>query len=246
MAKRDEILTKVREALGHTLKPAPDAKPASPGLAPGGALLPPIMPEDRVHAFQIELQKLAGAAYRASSIEELDRILQDILAASGQGPVVLSRNPLLTRLRLAEKLETWGKRAEFWPQAATKEALTRFREQCFSAQVGITGVEFALAESGTLILTSRSEGSQLVSLAPPVHVALYRRPQVVESLEEVLDQLQVPRHPEQALPGRSVVFITGPSRTADIEQISIRGVHGPIEVHAILVEESCLSTPSGG
>jgi L-lactate dehydrogenase complex protein LldG len=102
-------------------------------------------------------------------------------------------------------------------------------------------VEFVLAESGTLVLASRTEGSQLASLAPPVHVALYQRSQVYASLEEILERLPVPRDPHEPLPGRSVVFITGPSRTADIEQILIRGVHGPREVHAILVEDSCLT-----
>jgi L-lactate dehydrogenase complex protein LldG len=102
-------------------------------------------------------------------------------------------------------------------------------------------VEFALAETGSLVVTSLTEGAQLASLAPPVHVALYRRSQLVASLDEVLERLPVARHPDFALPGRSVVFITGTSRTADIEQILIRGVHGPGEVHAILVEEACLS-----
>lgn len=246
MTKRDEMLAKVRQALGHTTKPAIGEKSCSLGLAPGGSFLPPIMATEWVSAFEAELQKLGGVAHRASSTAELDRVLHDILATTNTGPVALSRNPLLLRLRLVEKLEAWGKTAEFWPQTATEEAVARFRSQCFSAGVGITGVEFVLAESGSLILTSRSEGSQLVSLAPPIHIALYRRFQVVETLEDVLNQLQTPTPADPALPGRSVVFITGPSRTADIEQVSIRGVHGPIEVHAILVEENCFSSPSHG
>jgi len=127
-----------------------------------------------------------------------------------------------------------------------RDAEEAFRHQCFSAEVGITGVDFALVESGTLVVTSLTEGSQLASLAPPVHVALYRREQVVATLEEVLDRLPGlavsgdPAAPTGPKGGRSVVFITGTSRTADIEQILIRGVHGPREVHAILVEDTCL------
>src|SRR5207253_9664885 len=113
-----------------------------------------------------------------------------------------------------------------------------FKQYCFQAAVGFTGVDFVLAESGTLVLSSVTEGSQLASLAPPVHVALYCRQQLVASLEEVLDTMPVVRG--GASSARSVVLITGTSRTADIEQVLIRGVHGPREVHAVLVEECCL------
>ena len=104
-------------------------------------------------------------------------------------------------------------------------------------------MDFALAESGTLVLSSATEGSQLTSLAPPVHIALYRRRQLVASLEELLERASMGGDRGILGGGRSIVLITGTSRTADIEQILIRGVHGPRQVHAILVEDSCFITP---
>jgi len=162
--------------------------------------------------------------------------------------VVLSRNPLLGELDLAPLLRGWGKVVSVWPDFGASDAHAfgevsqrDFAKASFAATVGITGVEFALAETGSLVVTSRTEGAQLASLAPPVHIALYRRSQLVGSLDEVLERLPVPRAVEEAATGRSVVFITGTSRTADIEQILIRGVHGPGEVHAVLVEAECFS-----
>jgi len=216
--------------------------------------MPRIAPEDLVATFEAELRKVGGLPYRASAPARLDEVIRAILASCGATAAVLSRNPLLSRLGLADRLRAWGTPAAVWiapepPRAehADCESSPRqnavhsagaeeaFREQCFQATVGITGVDFVLAESGTMVLSSLTEGSQLASLAPPVHLAFYTRPQVLESLEEVLERLS-PRLSS----GRSVVFVTGTSRTADIEQILIRGVHGPREVHAVLVEESCL------
>ena len=130
-----------------------------------------------------------------------------------------------------------------WPlcgEGAVPEG-TNYREACFTATVGITGVDFALAETGTLAVSSQTEGSQLSSLAPPVHIALYRQRQLRATLEEVLEQVPSAPRGTEPVPGRSIVLITGTSRTADIEQILIRGVHGPRDLHAILVEDSCQS-----
>jgi L-lactate dehydrogenase complex protein LldG len=204
--------------------------------------MPPIPPEELIPKFESELAKVSGTAYRAHDLQDLEGHLKSILAQSDAG-IVLSRNPLLARLGLAEKLQAWGKTVAVWSQGAEDADAagdSGFRERAFAADVGITGVDFVLAESGTLVLSSATEGAQLASLAPPVHVALYRREQVLGSLEEVLERLPVPRKPDEPVPGRAVVFVTGPSRTADIEQILIRGVHGPREVHAILVEDGCL------
>jgi L-lactate dehydrogenase complex protein LldG len=245
VSKRDQMLARIREALGR-LPGSPAAVPSPDADLPElGDVLPPILPSELVSKFEEELQKVAGCAYRVATPQELEETLRRLLAASGATSVALSRNPLIAKLGLEEKLRALGKTVAVWPaengQEATSEAAQAFREQAFSAGVGITGVDFVLAESGTLALSSGTEGAQLASLAPPVHLALYRRSQVVGSLEELLERLPVPRDVIQPVLGRAVVFITGPSRTADIEQILIRGVHGPRELHAILVEESCLA-----
>jgi len=205
-------------------------------------VMPAIPPEELTERFEAELKALGCNAYRASTSAALEKILRSILDPLHAQSVVLSRNPILNQLQIARMLEGWGKRVAMWPERASQQPEAgSFREECFAADAGITGADFALAETGSLVLTSFTEGSQLASLAPPVHIALYRRSQIRASLDEVLQNLPVSRDPERPSPARSAVFISGTSRTADIEQILVRGVHGPRDVHAILVEEACLA-----
>ena len=239
MASREEMIRRIRKALGRPqdgrLVAEENSQLPTSSLA---GILPAIPPGELLSKFEAELTRVAGVAHRANNRQELEEILKTILFETKAKNVVLSRNPLLAELNLEPLLRAWGTGVCVWPAFRTGEehvsgdALPRaFAEASFAATLGITGVEVALAETGSLVVSSRTEGAQLASLAPPVHVALYRRSQLVASLDEVLERVQGP--------GRSVVFITGTSRTADIEQILIRGVHGPGEVHAILVEDLC-------
>jgi L-lactate dehydrogenase complex protein LldG len=205
--------------------------------------MPPIAPDELLPKFEEELRKAGGCAHRASSAQELEDILREVLGDAEAAPVVLTRNPLLARLGLVEKLRAWGASPAVWPEAETADS-SPYRQACFAAPVGISGADWALAETGSLVLTSSSEGSQLASLAPPTHVALYLRTQLLASLDDVLERLPLPGSAEGASAGRSVVLVTGVSRTADIEQILIKGVHGPRALHAVLVEEACL--PAAG
>jgi L-lactate dehydrogenase complex protein LldG len=79
------------------------------------------------------------------------------------------------------------------------------------------------------MLSSTSE-ARLISLLPPAHIALVPRERILSSLDELLSILP---HPAEVT--SSMVLITGPSRTADIEQILVRGVHGPGEFHVVVV-----------
>jgi L-lactate dehydrogenase complex protein LldG len=204
--------------------------------------MPPLAPDEYLAKFEVEWEKVAGVAYRVANVDELEVVIQKILVLAGTEAVAISRNPLLAQLHIADRLTALNKFVTSYAAVAgvaTTVSLSDFTKASFAAGVGITGVDFALAESGTLVLSSATEGVQVASLAPPIHIALYRRSQLVGSLDEVLDRLPISRSQGNLTAGRSVVFITGTSRTADIEQILIRGVHGPGQVHAILVEDSC-------
>jgi L-lactate dehydrogenase complex protein LldG len=241
VSSRDEMLGLIGNILKTKDKLAD--KPAGPTLpAPLEGVMPPIPPEELANRFESELKSLGCNAHRASSISELKSLLCSILGRIQAKSVVISRNPILNHLQIAKMLEGQGIKVHAWP-ASGEERPERgsFRDECFAVGAGITGVDFALAETGSLVLTSLTEGSQLTSLAPPVHIALYRGGQIRGSLDEVLQELPISRGPETPSPTRSLVFVTGASKTADIEQILVRGVHGPGAVHAILVEDTCLA-----
>jgi L-lactate dehydrogenase complex protein LldG len=205
-------------------------------------VMPPIPPEELADRFEAELKSLGCSAHRASSMSGLKNLLCSILGQVQANSVVISRNPILSQLQIGTMLEGQGIKVSAWPAGGPEQPeISSFSDECFAVGAGITGVDFVLAETGSLVLTSLTEGSQLASLAPPVHIALYRRSQIRASLDEILQELPISRDPGIPSPTRSLVFVTGASKTADIEQILIRGVHGPGMVHAILVEDSCLA-----
>lgn len=98
--------------------------------------------------------------------------------------------------------------------------------------VGITGAFCAIAETGTLMTVSGAHTPPTVSLLPETHIAVVPTDRVIPSMEDAWQRL---RSTMPALP-RAVNFISGPSRTADIEQTVTLGAHGPYRVHIILVE----------
>ncbi|MBI4455652.1 MAG: iron-sulfur cluster-binding protein [Acidobacteria bacterium] len=97
-----------------------------------------------------------------------------------------------------------------------------------SVAVGVTGADYALADTGTLVLETSGQRGRLLSLLPPVHVAILYAERVLPDLASFLLQARGI--------SSAVTFVTGPSKTADIEQILTTGVHGPGELHILLVE----------
>ena len=100
-------------------------------------------------------------------------------------------------------------------------------------KVGITGTYCAVAENGTLMLLSGEGTHATTSLLPETHVAVVPASRVVRAMEDGWDLL---RREHGNLP-RQVNFVSGPSRTADIEMTLVMGVHGPFRVHVIVVRD---------
>lgn len=97
--------------------------------------------------------------------------------------------------------------------------------------LGISGCFCAVAETGTLLLLSGPETPASVSLLPETHIALVEVSRIVATMEDAFALLRSERG---SLP-RAVNFISGPSRTGDIEQTIVLGAHGPCRVHLILI-----------
>ena len=103
----------------------------------------------------------------------------------------------------------------------------------FDYDVGITTAQAAIAETGTLVLESECERHRLVSLVPPVHIAIVEAAGIRLTLGEALAAVHSNGFAEMS---PTITFITGPSRTADIELTLTIGVHGPQELYVIINE----------
>ena len=129
-----------------------------------------------------------------------------------------------------------GSEAVCWPGLAQLPwAAARLRVEARAARdadlVGITGSFCAIAETGTLMLLSGPETPGTVSLLPETHVAIVAASRIVPGMEEGWNLARAERG---ELP-RAVSFISGPSRTGDIEQTIVLGAHGPYRVHIVIV-----------
>lgn len=98
--------------------------------------------------------------------------------------------------------------------------------------VGVTFAEYGLAETGTLVLDSSSEEFRLATMLSQIHVAILPVSKMRESVRELADELAGMMEKEDAY----VAFITGASRTTDIEMDLVLGVHGPLELHVVMVD----------
>lgn len=165
----------------------------------------------RVDRFSAELQAL-GAAVRRVQPLGLEKALVQLL-----------------KERAVDRVLSWEAIDGLDATALIRAGIQSAVEPEAELRIGITGCLCAIAETGTLVLTSSKGRPLSASLLPEVHIAVVNKSQVVGSLEEAL------RLPEVRAAG-ATVLITGPSRTADIEMTLTIGVHGPRELLVYILE----------
>jgi len=210
---RENILRKVRDAqVGHT--PGAEAMRNKLAQHPRGPL--PLMAWEMLPRFRDRCQHLS------STVDEIQERAQLVDAVASY----------LNRLKLARSIVCWSEHASLNWAAAGIEAEARPAKG--DDQVGVTGVFCAIAETGTLMLLSDGPTPLVNSLVPETHIAVVPLSRVVRNMEDGFDLM---RRERAGLP-RQVTFISGPSRTADIELTLVLGIHGPGRVH-IIVDRSC-------
>lgn len=209
--QRDAVLHKVRTALGRSAGQEPGAEP------PVRIRIPQMEMAERVRRFCSSLEALAGKTYIATSLQDAQARVAEIV---GSGTAVASNAPFLQECGITGMA---GVQSGF----TNREQL---RALCATADVGITSADYALADTGSLVMLASPHEARLISLLPPVHVAVVPRERLLTGLDELFTVV-----PKPAEVTSSMVLITGPSRTADIEQFLVRGVHGPGTIHVILV-----------
>jgi L-lactate dehydrogenase complex protein LldG len=208
---RDAILEKVRAALGRS-----PGQPTSPP-PPVRIRIPEVPIEERISQFCRALEALAG---KPRVVDSADSAREEVTALIEGRTSVASNSSFLRECGIHELP---GVRTGIGDALELKQA-------CAVADFGITSADYALADTGTLVMIASPEEARLISLLPPAHIAVVPRERLLSGLDELFTL--VPRPADRS---SSMVLITGPSRTADIEQILVRGVHGPGEIHVLLV-----------
>lgn len=173
-----------------------------------------------VERFRQALEAVAGRCFVVGDETEAAETLRQIAVQRGSRRVAVSDSPLAGRVTGLAALP-----AEVLENAAAGEL--------FDCDLGVTGAQWGVAETGTLVLESDAERHRLASLVPSAHVAFIESRNVRQTLGEVLQALS--DRGEAGL-SRAVTFITGPSRTSDIELTLAIGVHGPAELYVVIIE----------
>lgn len=183
---------------------------------------------DRCEHFASEVRKVGGHAHVVANDLDAGAELASLLTKYGARRCLIWQQPLLERLQIAKQLRAMDITSDDYDYLSTLSEDEQ-RQRVLSADVGITSCEWAIAETGTLVMCHRPGRERVTSLVPPVHVALLDEAQILPDLFDVFE-----RFDSSAMPA-NIALITGPSKTGDIELQLTTGVHGPKHWHVIII-----------
>jgi L-lactate dehydrogenase complex protein LldG len=180
--------------------------------------------EDRPARFLEELRAIGGCGRRASNPEEVCEYVLSLAREKGAKLLVRWAVEELDRLGVDEPLQQAGVEVVAWRD------LENFREVAARADIGLSTAEWAVAETGSLVLTSGPGRGRSVTLLPSTYVAVIAVEKVLSTVPEAIE-----KYAGGGEAPANVCFHTGPSRSGDIEMTLVTGMHGPGDVHVILV-----------
>jgi L-lactate dehydrogenase complex protein LldG len=204
------VIENIRRSLGRTAHTPPGPRPAIYG---------PRQPEalgSEVESFLDEVRKLSGVSQKLSSAD-IDSALKMLVEEQSIRNATVWETPHLRQLGVAEVLHSLG--VELVSPTAGKQEMAL-------CDLGITEADYLLPETGTLVLHSSAEKPRAVSLLPRIHLAIVRPAMLRADLHHIFAEAKAHHY---------LVFITGPSRTADIELTVTLGVHGPKNLYVWMV-----------
>lgn len=213
---REQILSDIRRSLNRTTSLHKSVSAALVARLAGHSVhVQPVVDTVPVNQFVAKSKAVASTVATVPSLMQVPEAVTQYLTTSSQKlEVVVAPDPLLDGID--------------WPASIKVERRQAGRQDV----VSITGVFAAIAETGTLVLLSGAHSPTTLNFLPDVHIAIVRREQIVTHIEDVWRRI---RSELTDMP-RTVNLITGPSRTADIEQTIQLGAHGPRSLHVILCE----------
>ena len=215
MTARERILGAVRAAVRRDPAEAESRRQEIEArIAANEVHVRPLVEGDLVARFAEKVELVASTFAPVPGVEGISRAVADYLEEHGlDKEIVVTTDPLLERVR-------WSNEFAVARRAADP-----------ADRVSVTGAYAGIAETGTVVFVSDRTTPTTLNFLPETHVAVLARDRLVAHLEDVWATLRI----ERAAPPRTVNFITGPSRTGDIElQLEI-GAHGPRRLHVILV-----------
>jgi L-lactate dehydrogenase complex protein LldG len=181
-----------------------------------------------IERFESESIRIGARFYRADSAHVAFQHIESVCKARDAKRIVGWQAQAIADVGLRERLKERG--VEFLTETTGRE----FIRTAEAADIGISGVDYALADTGTLVLLAGKGQARSISLLPPVHIAIVRPRQILSGLSDLFPILRADAKSRDL--SSAITFITGPSRTADIELTLVVGVHGPQQLHVILLE----------